>query len=194
MQYSSFNGFRERKGSDYPSTSPDEYERTFDFGGDANLRPPGKRYCLTVSEKPGPTPFAEDRPMIAAEARIAADRAGAANRSLFDPSKVARLARKYKAAADRGMHRALEEMKAVEAEAEMGAPAPIPAPPLGSFSPPPAGAAGIAIRPGSGGDLYPNDDRPGESRPGLSGIGRSPSGAGGGARRLRSSVSIRGTS
>ena len=67
---------------------------------------------------------------------IAADRAGAGARALFDPSKEATLARKYEAAADREMHRALKEMKAVEAEAaaEAAAPAGSPAP-LGSFSP-----------------------------------------------------------
>ena len=37
---------------------------------------------------------------------IAADRAGAGPRALFDPSKEATLARKYEAAADREMHRA----------------------------------------------------------------------------------------
>jgi len=64
---------------------------------------------------------------------VAADRAGAAARALFDPSKGATLARKYEAAAEREMHRALKEMKAIEAEAaDRGE----PAPPLGSFSPP----------------------------------------------------------
>jgi len=64
---------------------------------------------------------------------IAADRVGAGSRALFDPSKEATLARKYEAAAEREMHRALREMRAVEAEAaEL---APIPGPALGSFSP-----------------------------------------------------------
>ena len=73
---------------------------------------------------------------------IAADRARAADRALFDPSKAAELARKYEAAAERGMYRALKEMRAIEAEAARSAPAPAPAPipsptpaPLGSFSP-----------------------------------------------------------
>ncbi len=46
---------------------------------------------------------------------IEADRARAADRALFDPSKEATLARKYEAAAERGMYRAIREMKAVEA-------------------------------------------------------------------------------
>ena len=70
---------------------------------------------------------------------LAADRARAADRALFDPSKAATLARKYEAAAERGMYRALKEMKAIEAEAaaqpdEPPAPA-LPSPPLASFSP-----------------------------------------------------------
>jgi len=67
---------------------------------------------------------------------IAADRAGAGSRALFDPSKEASLARKYEAAAEREMHRAIREMKAIEAEAA-GRPesARAPAPALGSFSP-----------------------------------------------------------
>jgi len=69
---------------------------------------------------------------------IAADRAGAADRALFDPSKEATLARKYEAAAEREMHRALKELRAVEAEAAEIAPM---AAPLGSFSP------GVAARP-----------------------------------------------
>jgi len=64
---------------------------------------------------------------------IAADRAGAGSRALFDPSKEATLARKYEAAAERELHRALREMRAVEAEAAgLG---PISGPALGSFSP-----------------------------------------------------------
>jgi len=67
---------------------------------------------------------------------IAADRAGAADRALFDPSKEATLARKYEAAAEREMHRALKEMRAVEAEAAGRADsAPVPPSLLGSFSP-----------------------------------------------------------
>ena len=66
---------------------------------------------------------------------IEADRAGAAALALFDPSKEATLARKYEAAADRQMHRALKEMKAIEAEAK-AADRGQPLPSLGSFSPP----------------------------------------------------------
>ena len=73
---------------------------------------------------------------------IAADRAGARARALFDPSKEATLARKYEAAAERGMHRALQEMRAAEkaaAAATRPGPARAPAvaaasPRLGSFS------------------------------------------------------------
>ncbi len=63
---------------------------------------------------------------------LAADRAGAADRALFDPSKEATLARQYEAAAERGMHRALKELRAVEVEAAELAPIPSA---LGSFSP-----------------------------------------------------------
>jgi len=67
---------------------------------------------------------------------IAADRVGAASRALFDPSKEATLARKYETAAEREMHRALGEMKAVEAEAaDRAEMATAWASPLGSFSP-----------------------------------------------------------
>jgi hypothetical protein len=48
---------------------------------------------------------------------IEADRAGAASRALFDPSKEAILARRYEAAAERGVYRALRELQRVEAEA-----------------------------------------------------------------------------
>ncbi len=64
---------------------------------------------------------------------VAADRAGAGARALFDPSKGATLARKYEAAAERGMYRALRELKAVEAEAAEHAVAE-PNRALGSFS------------------------------------------------------------
>ena len=50
------------------------------------------------------------------------DRAGAADRALFDPSKEATLARRYEAAADRGVYRALRELERVEAQAEAPAP------------------------------------------------------------------------
>jgi hypothetical protein len=47
---------------------------------------------------------------------IEADRAGAADRALFDPSKEATLARRYEAAAERGVYRALAELARAEAE------------------------------------------------------------------------------
>jgi len=67
---------------------------------------------------------------------IAAGRAGAATLALFDPGKEATLARKYEAAAERGLHRALRDLKALQKEpaARKVAPA-CPAPPLASFSP-----------------------------------------------------------
>jgi len=46
---------------------------------------------------------------------VEADRGGAADRAIFDPSRGATLARRYEAAAERMMYRALREMKAVEA-------------------------------------------------------------------------------
>ncbi len=54
-------------------------------------------------------------------AAIERDRAGAAERALFDPSKEATLARRYEAAAERGVFRALRELREVEAEAELRA-------------------------------------------------------------------------
>jgi hypothetical protein len=89
---------------------------------------------------------------------IAAERAEAGRRALFDPSKEATLARKYEAAAERGLYRALRELHAVEAPAEAVAegqdaiePAPPPLP-LASFIPPdpepaPEPAEPIAARP-----------------------------------------------
>ena len=47
---------------------------------------------------------------------IAADRAEAVDRALFDPSKEAVLARKYEAATERAMYKALKEYRQVEAE------------------------------------------------------------------------------
>jgi hypothetical protein len=52
---------------------------------------------------------------------IEQDRAGAAGRALFDPSKEAILARRYEAAAERGVYRALRELERVEAAATAGA-------------------------------------------------------------------------
>jgi hypothetical protein len=62
---------------------------------------------------------------------IALDRAEAGQRSLFDPSKEACLARRYESEARRGYYKALKEFRAVEAEAaEKGVPAPLAATPL----------------------------------------------------------------
>jgi hypothetical protein len=47
----------------------------------------------------------------------AVERAEAADIALFDPSKEANLARKYEAAAERGLYKALRELRQVEAEA-----------------------------------------------------------------------------
>ena len=65
------------------------------------------------------------------------DRAEAGQRSLFDPSKEATLARRYEAEARRGFFRALGELRRVEAEAaerpeSRPEPAPEPAAPLAS--------------------------------------------------------------
>ena len=49
---------------------------------------------------------------------IDAERMLAAKRALFDTSKEAVLARRYEAAAERGIYRAMEELRQVEAEAE----------------------------------------------------------------------------
>ncbi len=68
---------------------------------------------------------------------LAADRAGAAARALFDPSKEATLARKYEAAAERGFFRALrdlEQARKAEARGESGPFATMPT--MGSFSSP----------------------------------------------------------
>jgi len=69
--------------------------------------------------------------------RIARDRAGAADRALFDPSPAATLARKYDAATERSLHRTLREFRQVEADhraAPAASPKPIPEPaPLASF-------------------------------------------------------------
>ena len=77
--------------------------------------------------------------------QVARDRARAADRALFDPSKESVLARKYEAAAERALFRTLAELREVEAEAEARAKdgaesGPEPGP-LGSFLPdaPPAG-------------------------------------------------------
>ena len=62
-------------------------------------------------------------------ATIAAERAGAAARALFDPSKEAILARKYEAATERAMYRAIKELRQVERDhAEGASPSPSPAP------------------------------------------------------------------
>ncbi len=117
---------------------------------------------------------------------IEADRAGSPDRSGFDPSKEATLARRYEAAAERGVYKALGEFRRVEAEAaevkvaRVEAPGPSPVEePLGSFG---AGAIGVApgVRPGS--SLIPEGRTdqdppivPGAERPRSSGpAGRGP--------------------
>ena len=62
---------------------------------------------------------------------IERDRAGAADRALFDPSKEAVLARRYEAAAERAVYRALRELKEVEASSTVP-PEPEVVPSLGS--------------------------------------------------------------
>src|SRR5207249_2815778 len=53
---------------------------------------------------------------------IERDRAGAAARSAFDPSREAILARRYEAAAERAVYKALAEFRRVEAEVAAVAP------------------------------------------------------------------------
>jgi hypothetical protein len=53
---------------------------------------------------------------------IEEDRAGAADRSTFDPSREASLARRYEAAAERGVYRALNELRKVEEEGSASVP------------------------------------------------------------------------
>ena len=67
---------------------------------------------------------------------IEAERSFAAGRALFDPSKDAILARRYEAAAERGLYRAIAEFREVEAEGEAEIPLAIDgAVPLASFFP-----------------------------------------------------------
>jgi hypothetical protein len=67
------------------------------------------------------------------------DRDDAGRRALFDPSKEATLARRYEAAAERGLFRTLNEVRKVEAEAQQACPdfQVYPVPPLASFRPEP---------------------------------------------------------
>ena len=61
---------------------------------------------------------------------IEIDRAGAADRARFDPSREATLARRYEAAAEREVYRALREFRRAEAEVVPAPePEPIPEPP-----------------------------------------------------------------
>jgi hypothetical protein len=75
---------------------------------------------------------------------IAVDRAESGIRAMFDPSPEATLARKYEASAERGMYRALKELREVQNEAaEQPAPVVTTAEevicePLGSFLPEPS--------------------------------------------------------
>jgi hypothetical protein len=62
----------------------------------------------------------------------------ACHRAMFDPSKEATLARKYEAAAERGLYRALKEFRQVEKEAKLAIPSSqigATRQPLGSFLP-----------------------------------------------------------
>jgi hypothetical protein len=56
------------------------------------------------------------------------DRSEAAGRAIFDPSPAATLARKYEAASERGLYRALREFRQAQAEAPEVEEAPKPAP------------------------------------------------------------------
>jgi hypothetical protein len=61
---------------------------------------------------------------------IEADRAGAAARAIFDPSKEATLARKYEAAAERGLFRTLREIREIENDPAVDPGPPIEPPPV----------------------------------------------------------------
>ncbi|WP_435021556.1 hypothetical protein TA3x_002437 [Tundrisphaera sp. TA3] len=78
----------------------------------------------------------------------ATDRAEAADRALFDPSPEGQLARKYQAAAERGLFRALREYRAHERQTEVEAP-PEPAAPAAPAAPSPrvSKPAAAAARP-----------------------------------------------
>jgi hypothetical protein len=72
------------------------------------------------------------------EAEAAKLRLEACHRAMFDPSKEATLARKYEAAAERGLYRALKEFRQVEKEAKLAIPSPqidATRQPSGSFLP-----------------------------------------------------------
>jgi len=100
---------------------------------------------------------------------IERDRAGAADRSGFDPSKEATLARKYEAAAERGFFRTLREFRESEEAAAAGASPPENSEALGSScpdepgpAPEPAEAAEETIEapPTVLGSPFPAPDRP----------------------------------
>ena len=76
------------------------------------------------------------------EADEAQDLAEAPSRALFDPSAEAERARKYEAAAERGMFRALREFRQVEDQAKIDPPAPTPEPPAVAKTKPIQGPAG----------------------------------------------------
>ena len=121
--------------------------------------------------------IAPGAPRYARRGGAARDRAGARDRALFDPSKEAILARKYEAATERAMYRAIREFREVEASHSEKGPDPIATDceatgPLGSFFPggpgrsaPPAPPAPPA-RPSPRGGLNPGPDCPYSGRPG----------------------------
>ena len=80
-----------------------------------------------------------DRKAALDTSTIEARRALAEDLALFDPSKEAVLARKYEAAAERSLYRALKELREVEAEAQARPPVASEPPPepeeLASFAP-----------------------------------------------------------
>ncbi len=116
---------------------------------------------------------------------IELDRAEAADRALFDPSREADLARKYEAAAERGFFRALREFRLAEAEVEVEVEAPPPASASDAGS---GGSLASFFQKGSaplGRDVPgPLPPRPGqvertEERPGSVGVARGGGGSGG---------------
>jgi hypothetical protein len=93
----------------------------------------------------------EHRKTLDVEA-IERDRASAAARSAFDPSKEAILARRYEAAAERAVYKALNEFRRVEAEEAAGEPASIEVSEDDESGPveEPSGSFGAGVRPALG--------------------------------------------
>jgi len=114
---------------------------------------------------------------------VDAQRALAAEIALFDPSKEATLARKYEAATERGLYRALKELREVEAAGDMSLPGPDETAPepidepgaLASFLPDPGRSQGGASEPFPAVDFPPPPAPPGGGFVPIT-VGRPPAG------------------